>query len=143
MVRIKTPTLPDAAAKNSRVPDWERAFKFFDLLLQAQQAPHRVRRRVIIVACITQHDGLFYWIVTVLRAEGLRVIIFVDDHLPAHVHVFGDGHAKINLIGPDGTPELVWADRMTRGEIRRALRVVVEARAVLLARWESIHGRID
>ncbi|WP_244475818.1 DUF4160 domain-containing protein [Methylobacterium sp. Leaf93] len=35
--------------------------------------------------------------VTVLRSGGLRVIIFVDDHEPAHVHVFGDGHAKINL----------------------------------------------
>ena len=57
--------------------------------------------------------------VTVLRAAGLRVVIFVDDHQPAHVHVFGDGHAKINLLGADGTPELVWVDGMTRGEIRR------------------------
>ena len=37
--------------------------------------------------------------VTVLRANGLRVVIFVNDHLPAHVHVFGDGEAKINLLG--------------------------------------------
>jgi hypothetical protein len=36
-----------------------------------------------------------YSIVTVLRAEGLRVVIFVNDHQPAHVHVFGDGEAKI------------------------------------------------
>jgi hypothetical protein len=40
--------------------------------------------------------------VTIHRAQGLRVVIFTDDHEPAHVHVFGDGHAKINLIGPDG-----------------------------------------
>lgn len=39
--------------------------------------------------------------VTVLRAHGLRVVIFVDDHQPAHVHVFGDGQAKINLLGAD------------------------------------------
>lgn len=81
--------------------------------------------------------------VTVLRAEGLRVVIFVDDHRPAHVHVFGDGQAKINLAGSGGTPELVWADRMTRGEVRRAMRIVAEAQAVLLSRWENIHGRID
>jgi len=37
--------------------------------------------------------------VTVFRAHGLRVVIFVDDHLPAHVHVFGDGQTKINLTG--------------------------------------------
>ena len=57
--------------------------------------------------------------VTVLRAEGLRVVIFVNDHQPAHVHVFGDGEAKINLTGAGGTPELIWADRMTRGEVRQ------------------------
>jgi len=45
--------------------------------------------------------------VTVIRAYGLRVVIFVDDHLPALVHVFGDGQAKINLLGGDGGPELV------------------------------------
>jgi hypothetical protein len=46
--------------------------------------------------------------VTVLRADGLRVIIYVNDHPPAHVHVFGDGEAKINLIGTQGAPDLVW-----------------------------------
>jgi hypothetical protein len=47
--------------------------------------------------------------VTVLRADGLRVVIYVNDHLPAHVHVFGGGEAKINLIGTQGGPDLVWA----------------------------------
>jgi hypothetical protein len=78
--------------------------------------------------------------VTVFRAYGLRVIIFTDDHLPAHVHVFGDGHAKINLRGAGGAPELVWADSMTRAEVRRAVQLVVEQHALLLARWEDIHG---
>ena len=78
--------------------------------------------------------------VTVLRADGLRVIIYVNDHLPAHVHVFGDGEAKINLVGAQGQPDLVWADGMTRGEVRRAMRVVAEQQAFLLRRWEDIHG---
>jgi len=78
--------------------------------------------------------------VTVLRAHGLRVVIFVNDHQPAHVHGFGDGEAKINLLGSDGTPALVWADGMSRGEIRRAMRTVAEQQAALLARWEDIHG---
>jgi hypothetical protein len=46
--------------------------------------------------------------VTVYRGAGLRVVIFVDDHEPAHVHVFGDGQVKIGLLGPDGRPELIW-----------------------------------
>ncbi len=81
--------------------------------------------------------------VTVLRAHGLRVVIFTNDHDPAHVHVFGDGEAKINLRGADGAPALVWAEGMSRGDIRRALRLVVEERTTLLARWEEIHGRAD
>jgi hypothetical protein len=59
--------------------------------------------------------------VTVLRAHGLRVVIFSNDHQPAHVHVFGDGQAKVNLLGAEGAPELIWADAMSRGEIRRAM----------------------
>ena len=81
--------------------------------------------------------------VTVFRAHGLRVVIFVDDHQPAHVHVFGDGQAKINLLGADGGPELVWAEGMTRGEVRRAMRIVIEQQSLLLARWEELHGRTD
>jgi hypothetical protein len=81
--------------------------------------------------------------VTVLRVHGLRIVIFTNDHEPAHIHVFGDGEAKINLHGAGGTPELVWADAMSRSEIRRALRIVTEQQAFLLARWEEIHGRSD
>jgi hypothetical protein len=32
--------------------------------------------------------------VTVLRADGLRVVSYVNDHQPAHVHVFGDGEPR-------------------------------------------------
>lgn len=78
--------------------------------------------------------------VTIHRAHGLRIVIFTDDHEPAHVHVFGDGHAKINLTGPDGGAELVWAENMKRNEVRRAMTVVTEHREVFLARWREIHG---
>ena len=78
--------------------------------------------------------------VTIYRAHGLRIVIFTDDHEPAHVHVFGDGHAKINLIGPDGGPELIWAEGMKRNEVRRAMDVVIEQQAGFLARWRAIHG---
>jgi Domain of unknown function (DUF4160) len=81
--------------------------------------------------------------VTVLRAQGLRVVIYVNDHDPAHVHVFGDGEAKINLLGAGGSPMLIWADGMSRGEVRRALRIVTDEQAALLARWEEIRGRAE
>lgn len=79
--------------------------------------------------------------VTVLRAGGLRVVTYLNDHLPAHVHVFGDGEAKINLLGADSAPDLVWADGMTRAEVRRAMRLVAGHQAGLLQRWRDMHGR--
>ena len=78
--------------------------------------------------------------VTIFRAHGLRIVIFSDDHEPAHVHVFGDGHAKINLLGANGQPELVWAEGMKRNEVRRAMEIVTEQQAVFLAWWRKIHG---
>ena len=78
--------------------------------------------------------------VTVYRGQGLRAVIFLDDHEPAHVHVFGDGQAKIDLLGKDGKPELVWVDGMKHNEVRRAMQMVCERQAGLLARWNEIHG---
>lgn len=76
---------------------------------------------------------------TVLRSGAFKVRIYVDDHLPAHVHVGNpDGQAKINLEG-DG-PELVWAFGMKKPDIRRALALVTENREKLLTDWRSIHG---
>lgn len=76
--------------------------------------------------------------VTIYRAFGLW--IFVNDHEPAHVHVFGDGEAKINLMGLGGEPELIWAIGMKRSEVRRTMAVVREQREDFLARWRKIHG---
>ena len=78
--------------------------------------------------------------VTVHRTHGMRFIIFVDDHEPAHVHVFGDGHAKINLLGAAGLPEIVSIEGMKRGDVRKAFQVVIEEQKSLLARWREIHG---
>ena len=78
--------------------------------------------------------------VTVHREAGFRFIIFADDHEPAHVHVFGDGQAKINLAGRDGLPELVSCTGMTAGDLRKAMRIVTEQQASLLEQWKAYHG---
>lgn len=78
--------------------------------------------------------------VTVHRESGFRFIIFIDDHEPAHVHVVGDGKAKINLVGSDGEPELVYNDGFKAGDLRKALRIVAEQQAMFLRRWDEYHG---
>ncbi len=79
--------------------------------------------------------------VTVHRAFGFRFVIFVNDHAPPHVHVFGQGgEAKIELAaGGDVTVD--WAHGIARTNLRRLLLEARMRRARLLEAWEAIHGR--
>jgi len=78
--------------------------------------------------------------VTIHRAHGLKFVIYVDDHEPAHVHVFGDGQMKIVIEGVGGLPEAVETIGMKANVGRRALDVVREHQGAFQARWEDIHG---
>jgi hypothetical protein len=81
--------------------------------------------------------------VIVHRAYGFRFVIYTLDHEPAHVHITGTGQAKVNLLGPDGMPELVASIGIKRSDMRRLLAEVVEHRDYFLREWERIHGRND
>ncbi len=81
--------------------------------------------------------------VVVHRAHGFRVIIYTQDHEPAHVHIVGPGRAKIKLLGPDGRPEVVDVVRIKRSDMRRLLAEVTEHRDRFMREWERIHGRSD
>jgi len=87
--------------------------------------------------------GYPFRVVTVRCANGMRLVIYLNDHPPAHVHFFGDGKAKIDLLGTRGVLELIWADCTSRVEVRRAMRLVAEHQAFLLQRWKDIHGGSD
>jgi hypothetical protein len=74
---------------------------------------------------------------TVLRESGVEVVIYLNDHLPAHVHAFaGGGEAKINL----DPVEVVQVWKMSKATARKAKRVVVEHQDYLLEKWEEING---
>jgi hypothetical protein len=74
---------------------------------------------------------------TVLLIEGLRVVIYPNDHPPAHVHVIGPGWVVVvNLIGLR-LREVIGCDER---QARRVLRLIGERREVLLEAWRRIHG---
>ena len=77
--------------------------------------------------------------IVVLRASGLRIVIYVDDHPPPHVHVLGDGEAKIELGGPNDRPHVIDATGMKEGDLRKALRTVTESKVLLLKEWSKLH----
>jgi hypothetical protein len=79
--------------------------------------------------------------VVVHRAYGFRFVIYTSDHEPAHVHITGAGQAKIDLLGPDGAPALVFSVGIKRADMRRLLAEVVAHRDEFLREWERIHGR--
>jgi hypothetical protein len=78
---------------------------------------------------------------TVLRLDGLRVVVYPNDHRPAHVHVIGPGgEAAFILNCPDGPVSL----RESFGFAGRVLRSVEAELNAALPRlcevWETIHG---
>jgi hypothetical protein len=78
---------------------------------------------------------------TVLRLDGLRVVIYPNDHRPAHVHVIGpEKEAVFTLDCPGGPVGL----RGSYGFDGRALRIVEAALNHALGppcrAWEKIHG---
>jgi hypothetical protein len=79
--------------------------------------------------------------VVVHRAHGFRFVIYTLDHEPAHVHITGPGQAKINLVGPDGAPEIVSVAGIKRSDMRRLFSMVLERRDTFLKDWERIHGQ--
>ena len=79
--------------------------------------------------------------VVVHRAHGYRLVIYTFDHEPAHVHITGAGKGKIQLVGFDGRPELIYATDIKRPDLKRLMRDVAENQAYLIELWERIHGK--
>ena len=78
---------------------------------------------------------------TILRIDGLRVVIYPNDHRPAHVHVIGDGEAVFILNCPDGPPELRESYGFNRSDVARIEAGLVDHLATLCSEWRDIHGR--
>lgn len=78
---------------------------------------------------------------TVKRIGSLRVVIYPNDHRPAHVHVIGNGsEAVFHLRCPAGPIELrenFGFPAQELGGIRSAL---VADLAYLCNEWRKIHG---
>ena len=78
--------------------------------------------------------------VTVHRAHGLRFVIYLDDHEPAHVHGLGDGELKVEILGAGGLPQIVHAFAMKAGDRRKAMDVLKDKQAWFLAEWNRLQG---
>lgn len=78
---------------------------------------------------------------TVYRFDGLRVVIYPNDHRPAHVHVLGQGGEAVFVLNcPDGPPELRELFGFGRGEVARIRAALADTLPRMCAEWKVIHG---
>jgi hypothetical protein len=78
---------------------------------------------------------------TVLRLDGLRVVIYPADHRPEHVHVIGpSGEAVFKLNCPTGPLELRESYGLRRTEVNRIEGALSGRIAGLCRDWRIIHG---
>jgi len=78
---------------------------------------------------------------TILRISGYRVMMFHNDHPPAHVHVFNsDGEALIYLNCPTGPPHKREKYRLSEADVGRLLVALRPHISQLCATWEEMHG---
>jgi hypothetical protein len=74
---------------------------------------------------------------TVLRQNGFAVMIYTQDHIPAHVHIWLAGDEIVINIA---TLEIERVEGMNRRNSAKAVEIVEENQDYLLGRWHEIHG---
>jgi hypothetical protein len=79
------------------------------------------------------------------RSGPFRVIIYPDDHEPAHVHInHSSGCVAIFNVGKDTEPELREVrGKMKYNDVKRAVKLVQQRHTEYLKRWKEIHGGRD
>ena len=78
---------------------------------------------------------------TILRLGASRVVVYPNDHRPAHVHVIGNGReAVFRLNCPGGPIELRENYGFPRRETASIAAELASRLAALCSEWERIHG---
>ncbi|MDR3440601.1 DUF4160 domain-containing protein [Telmatospirillum sp.] len=77
-----------------------------------------------------------------LRIGPFRVVVYPNDHRPAHVHVIGNGwEAVFNLNCPDGVPELRENFGFSQPELTQLQQELKANQGKLCEEWRKIHGQ--
>ena len=77
---------------------------------------------------------------TVYEFAGLRVVIYTNDHAPAHVHVMGNGGGRcLQFECAAGLVAMRGSLGFSKHEISRIENELNHYRDMLIAAWEQIH----
>lgn len=76
----------------------------------------------------------------VLTENGFGVMIYPNDHRPAHVHVYKSGLVILSLNNRRTPPSIREVYGMSRKDARDALLLVMEHKKFLAKEWKRIHA---
>jgi hypothetical protein len=78
---------------------------------------------------------------TVVRVSGFRIVIYSNDHRPAHVHaISSEGEAVFALNCPEGPLKLREVYRLGRRAVSALQGWLAPRLATLCEKWREIHG---
>jgi hypothetical protein len=78
---------------------------------------------------------------TVLQIDGLRVVIYPNDHRPDHVHDIGPGMESVFVLNCPGGPVSLRESFGFAARVLRAVAAVLDANVNRLCEaWRVIHG---
>ena len=78
---------------------------------------------------------------TLFHVGAWRIVIFPNDHEPAHVHVIGpEGYAKIAIGRSPNDVTLLETDGVPTPILRLVAAQVIDRHAQCLESWRAIHG---
>lgn len=76
----------------------------------------------------------------ITRIGGLRVVIYPNDHRPAHVHVMGGGcEGVFDLNCPHGPLDLRENFRCSSAQLGKIKTALADELELLCAAWRAIH----
>lgn len=77
---------------------------------------------------------------TVLRIDGLRVVIYPNDHRPPHIHVWGAGTEAVFILNcPAGPPTLRGSFGFSTADLNRIALALAANLTALCVEWDRIH----
>ncbi len=77
----------------------------------------------------------------IVSEQGFSVVLYFNDHDPAHAHVKkAGGEARIFLGDIDTEPSLWDSDGLSNKDVKKALAIVILFQDLLLQKWEEFRN---